>query len=127
MKHFLRALGLVILLSATQSCGVPSFNKTLIVTGESLDGIGKQFVQVAEIYKTGCDVTKTIDPKNCAKFRSFGTEFQKAYPLNVKLWEAARSASDSATEKKVADVVTNLATSLSEFAVAVVATYDGGK
>jgi len=109
------------------SCATFGFGKSLIVTGESLKALGEQFVQVAGIYKQGCDlvVPRTIQQPQCAAFRTFGTHFQKSFPLTVQLWEAARSGNDQAMQGKIEDVIVDLATALSSFAVAVIQA--GGK
>lgn len=106
-------------------CSTLGFGKTLIVTGETLKGVGSQFTVVAATYKQGCDVTKAIAQSQCQAFRSFGQHFQKSYPLTVQLWEAARSANDKAMQDKVEEVIVDLATALTQFAVAVIPT--GGK
>lgn len=105
------------------ACG--SIGKTLVVSGESLKGIGAEFIQVAAIYKEGCDVTKVIPAAQCAKFRAFGLHFQKSYPLVVQLWEVARSAQDVAAQDRIILVVLDLAKNLSSFAVSAVATLGG--
>ena len=102
-----------------------SASRSLVVTGESLRGIGNEFVQVATIYKQGCDVTKIIAQPHCQKFRTFGEQFQKSFPLAVQLWEAARSANDSIMQDKITKLITGLATDLSEFAVLAIQNYGG--
>lgn len=114
---------LIVLLLLAASCA--SMGKTLVVTGESLKGIGTEFIQVAAIYKQGCDVARTIALDQCVGFRAFGQQFQKSYPLAIQLWEAARSAGDVAAQDKITAVVSELAASLSTFAVQVVSTYGG--
>ena len=98
---------------------------SLVVTGEALKGIGNQFVEVSAVYKGGCDVTKVIAPSTCAEYRQFGEKFQKVFPLNVKLWEAARSANDVASQDKISSVIADLAASLSAFSISVIQTFGG--
>jgi len=102
-----------------------SASRGLVVTGETLKGIGNEFIQVAAVYKQGCDITKVIAQSHCQSFRSFGEQFQKSFPMAVQLWEAARSASDAAAQDKISDVVSSLAVSLSDFAVIAMQTYGG--
>jgi len=121
MKH----LKLILLAFLITSCAATT---SLVVTGESLKGVGNEFVVVARVYKEGCDLTKTIPPSQCAKFTAFGKEFQKAYPLTIQLWEAARTANDAAAQEQLDKLVVQLAADLSAFAVAVIKTYgEGGK
>lgn len=122
MKHIIM-VGLTTLIFVVSSCA--SLGKTLVITGTTLKGVGTEFVQIAAVYKQGCDVEKTIKPEQCASFRAFGQQFQKSYPLAVQLWEAARSAGDTAAQGQVEAVVAELATSLSVFAVQVISTYGG--
>lgn len=114
-------LSICLLLSACSSA-----SQSLVITGETLKGLGNEFVQVATIYKQGCDESKTIKPEDCQRFRSFGQQFQKSYPLAVQLWEAARSASDLNTQKKVNELITQLTADLSAFAVSVISTHSAG-
>ena len=122
MKKYLRLLVVAFALS-----GCSSGQQALVITGESLKGVALEFVQVGNVYKTGCDVTKVIAPSSCADFRTFGQRFQQSFPLAVQLWEAARSATDTAAQEKVSAVITEMASSLSSFAINAIATFQGGK
>ena len=120
MRFYKNMFGVTALLLLT---GCATFNfgfgKTLEVTGETLDATGKTFVKVAGVYKQGCDVAvpRTIQQPQCAAFKTFGTHFQKSYPLAVQLWEAARSASDNDMKEDVEDIIVDLTSKLTEFAV----------
>jgi hypothetical protein len=119
MRVRMSGLSLALLLLVA-GCSVFSFGKTLIVTGTSLKGIGDQFVTISATYKQGCDVTKTIPQSQCKAFRAFGEHFQKSFPLTQQLWEAARSANDKVMQDKVEEIVVDLATALTQFAVQVI-------
>jgi predicted small secreted protein len=101
-------------------CSTFGFGKTLIVTGTSLQGIGSEFVQVAAVYKKGCDVDKSIPASQCNSFRAFGEKFQKSFPLTVQLWEVARSTNDKAMQGNIEEVIVDLASALSAFAIQVI-------
>lgn len=113
-KPFAWSLFLAVLLSIS-ACG----GSSLVVSGEALKASGTQFVQVAAAYKNGCDVAKTIAPKDCAAFRTFGEQFQKSFPLSVQLWEVARATNDGATEKSATEIITDLVSRLTAFAITV--------
>lgn len=113
------------LLVFTVGCSMLTAQKSLIVTGETLRGMGNEFTAVAGQFKQGCDVTKTIKPADCQKFKEFGLQFQKAYPNTVALWEAARSAQDKAATEKMDVVINDLAQQLSDFAMMLLTTYGG--
>lgn len=120
------AIGLALAMLLSIAGCATSFNRTLLVSGETLKGIGSEFVVVADVYKQGCDVTKTIKPDRCASFRKFGEEFQRDYPLAVKLWEVARVANDLSARDSVEGIIANLAAQLSAFASSVFVA-QGGK
>lgn len=122
MKILVLALALLI-----GGCAAMSREQALVVTGESLKAVGTEFVDVAGMYKNGCDVTKVIKPADCQAFRVFGEKFQRSYPVAVKLWESARTANDSATQSETEKVVRQLAADLSAFAVLMIQAYGGGK
>lgn len=85
----------LLLLSLQIGCGASA----LVVSGETLKASAEQFVKLGPIYKQGCDVTKTIAQSECQKFRSFGEQFQKSYPISRQLWEAARATNDPTTQE----------------------------
>jgi hypothetical protein len=97
--------------------GCSTFSKSIAVTGESLDATGRQFVQVAALYKDGCDVKKTIAPDECKKFADFGRNFQKVFPTAVGLWKSARAAGDSTTQQALESKLGELAGALSQFSI----------
>lgn len=116
----MRPIRYVVMILLLSGCSMLGFGKSLVVTGESLKGVGNEFVQVSAVYKKGCDVDKTIAQPQCQNFRTFGEKFQKTFPLTVQLWEAARASNDKNMQGKVEEVIVDLATALSEFAVAVI-------
>jgi len=83
----------------------------LVTSGETLDAVGKQFVSVSAMYKVGCDSGR-IKPADCTAYRKFGEKFKVSYPLAVSLWESARAANDSASEKAARDAILQLSTEL---------------
>ena len=118
--HFLITLALVVTFTGCAGTG-----RALVASGEGLKTLGNEFVVVAEQFKRGCDVTKTLTPAQCAKFRDFGENFKKVYPLTIRLWESARQAGDAASEKKARDVITSLSSSLAALAVEAFGTFGG--
>lgn len=106
------AVGLVFL-SLT---GCATFYKTLFVSGVSLAELGKQFIAVSEQVTAGC-VAKSIPVPVCERYRVFGVQFKKVYPLTVGLWEAARAAGDVKAKNKAEAVMEQLATDLSKLTI----------
>lgn len=98
--------------------------KGFTVTGESLKGVGEEFIAVSAVYKSGCDAGQ-IAPADCAKYRDFGVKFKQQYPLAIALWESARVANDGAAEKQTREAIVKLATELSVLAVQAYAAFGG--
>ena len=106
---------LILLLVPLLLIGCASGTKALIVSGESLDATGKQFVQVAALYSDLLD-KGMVTAEQYRRWRIFGQHFQFAYPKAVQLWRDARAANDVAAEKRAAALVQSLATDLAVFA-----------
>lgn len=123
MKNTIYAALFGLLLSS--GCGTMTFGKSMVITGESLKAIGTNFVAVGARFKEGCDVTKKIPQSQCQDFRQFGLKFQGAYPSSVLIWETARKFNDDTMQGDVEEIITDLATKLSEFALQVGLTIGG--
>ena len=106
------AVGLVFL----SFTGCATFYKTLLVSGVSLAELGKQFVAVSEQITAGC-IAYAIPVPTCERYRVFGTQFKKIYPVTVGLWEAARASGDTKAKNKAEAVMEQLATDLSKLTV----------
>jgi hypothetical protein len=89
----------------------------LRVSGEAGADAGDQFVQVAKVFKDGCDVTHSIDPAKCATFRTFGLKFKSLYPHANALWHAAADANDVAATGHARDVILSLASELTKITI----------
>lgn len=109
------------------ACGA-STHKALMTSGETLKASGQQFQTVAAAYVTGCKAG-TILPGQCAQFRAFGLQFERAFPLAVELWTIAAEANDRASVTKAQDMIAGLVGQLSLFTVQVLGAYvpAGGK
>lgn len=107
--------------------GCSTFQTSLVVSGESLKAVGKEFVEVAKLYKQGCDVDKVIKQPDCQSFKQFGLKFKQSYPISISVWETARAAGDVDTANSAARSITNLAAEMSKLAVHAYTVYGGGK
>lgn len=85
---------LMILMSACQTA------KPFVVSGESLDTLGKEFVSTARIYNRLFD-ERIVTSDQYRKWADFAVKFQKVYPIAVNSWKSARLANDKAAEQKV--------------------------
>lgn len=124
MKRF-AALTIAVLLLA--GCGATNLYKGLLVSGDSVKGVGEQFEATAKVYKNGCEVTITISKADCEKFRIFGENFKKIYPTTADLWDTARRAGDAAVEKKTRDVIAQLASELTALGLQAYGAFGGSK
>lgn len=106
----------VLLLALVMLTGCSTFSKSLVVSGTSLATLGDQFAQVSAQVTAGCD-SKVIPQSVCDKYRVFGENFKKTYPITVGLWKAARDAGDKAAQSKAEDVIRQLSVSLSAIAI----------
>lgn len=88
--------------------------KPFVVSGETLDAVGKQFISVANLYNTLLD-TKQVSPETYKKWAAFAVHFKVAYPVAVSTWKNARAANDQGLEKKNAELIQTLVKQLSEF------------
>ena len=89
--------------------------KPFFVSGVSLEVVGDQFAAVSEQITVGCE-RRVITPSTCERYRVFGENFKKSYPLAVGVWQAARKANDKGMQGKAEDVVRQLSTDLSKLA-----------
>ena len=104
------------LLVSLTGCNAMSYTKSLCVTGVSLEVLADQFEQVSIQVTAGC--TQQAIPKiTCDRYRVFGENFKRTYPLTVGLWQAANKAGDAASQRKAEAVAKSLAVDLSKLAV----------
>jgi predicted small secreted protein len=83
-----------------------------VVTGESLDSVGKAFVTVGQTYNRELDA-KRVTPEQYRDWAVFARKFQQAYPSSVQLWKSAVAVNDAALTKKTNEIITSLVTELS--------------
>lgn len=85
-----RALILVCLLLST-ACASTTPTQALLVSGDALDLVGTQFVQVGTLYNQLLDA-KLVTPAQYQAWATFATRFKSAYPTAVTAWKTARAA-----------------------------------
>lgn len=105
-------LGLVALM--LQACSSCSPTTRLVITGESLIGLGDQFVATSQLMDIGLDA-KTITKEQYKTWSTFGKRFQQVYPVAVQLWDSSRAVGDTVTEGHAAEILTTLTAELAEF------------
>ena len=96
--------------------------KSLFVSAVSLEAVGVQFHAVSEQVTQGCE-KRVITVQTCERYRVFGENFKRAYPLAVGVWKAARTADDTASQEKAEDVVRALARDLAKLTAEALASF----
>lgn len=104
-------IGLAVILLLTTGCA-----SALIRSGETLDAIGRQFVTVGNHWNMLLE-SKQITPAQYEEWAVFARDFQRAYPLAVDVWKAARMTGDKAAEDRMGEAITLLATKLTPLAI----------
>jgi hypothetical protein len=101
----------------------------LVITGETLAGIGDQFANVGDVYKVQCTPAVTVAELSgfCSSFKTFGPQFQAAYPLAVKTFKAAAAAKDLAAAQGAESTILSLSTQLTAIAGQALAVMKKGK
>lgn len=125
MKRLL-ILPLLLLLTA---CTTASTQTGLAASGQTLIGVGVQFVNVASVYTQHCKAVVPTDASAkqfCDGFRVFGPKFQQSYPLAVQTWKAATAANNTQAAQGAEATILGLAADLSTIALQA-ATAFGGK
>lgn len=89
-----------------------------VVTGESLDALGKTFVTVGQAYNKGLDA-KTVTVEQYRTWAEYAKKFQQAYPAAVQLWKSSVAVNDAALTKQSSAIVTGLVTELAKVATVV--------
>ena len=113
---------LIVLVLASACASTTGF----LVTGESLDAVGKAFVQVGTVYNAQLDA-KTITPAQYKTWATFAAKFKQAYPSGVQLWKSSVTVNDAALQKQSTAIVTALVTELAKLGAVVGVQVYGGK
>ena len=101
-------------------CSMANTQTGLAASGQSLIGVGTQFVSVANVYGVQCKppaVPAGDILKFCTAFRDFGPRFQATYPVAVQAWKTAVKANDTAAAQGAEAAILTLATDLSALAL----------
>lgn len=123
----MKTLALAFSLCLLAGCAAKTTQTGLALTGQSLVGVGSQFVAAGRVYTAQC-VPAPVDPKLvpfCAGFKDFAPKFQQAYPQAVATWRAAVAGNDAAKAKGAEAAVLQLSTDLAVIAGQVLAQMGG--
>lgn len=106
---------LVVLLVLATACASQT---GFIVTAESLDSLGKQFVAVGEAYNKALDAKK-ITVEEYRAWADFAKKFKTSYPIAVEGWKSGVRINDAALQKSSVALISGLVGELGRFAITV--------
>lgn len=118
MRKSCLVLALAVALLAT-GCAATQTQQGLVVSGQSLIGVGNTFVAVGASYTANC-LPSPKDAKLaafCSGFKQFAPKFQTAYPQAVDAWEVARKANDASKAQDATAVILQLSADLTALAI----------
>ncbi len=118
----MKSLAVILVVAiALVGCSATTTQTGLATTGQALIGVGNTFVTVGQAYNVIClpTVKEPKLTKFCTGFRDFAPKFQKAYPVAVDAWNAARRANDAAKANDAVAVVLGLTADLTALSLQV--------
>ena len=115
-------LALVLVLST--ACAGLTVGKSLIVSGEALDELGKTFVQTGHFYDDLLD-RKIVTVEEYRAWAKFANAFRDQYPNVVAVWKLAKASRDEEGRLRVEKVIGGLRSELMRFALSAAAKIGG--
>lgn len=125
MSRLRRVLLALLLGAAVAGCAALGGDRTLLVTGETLDAVGQQFVRTGQLYNRLLD-EKLISEEQYREWARFAKRFQVAYPVAVDLWKEARVSTSVEDERRALEVVLTLKNQLLTFVLGLQRQLAGG-
>jgi len=107
-----RKLSLVLVLAfVLAACGG---GRQLVVTGETLDSMGKQFVSTAQMYNSLHD-QQLISDAEYRVWADFARYFKTVYPATVDMWQEAARQPDAEGTQEIIRIIQNMKNRLLEY------------
>ena len=103
-------IGLVLVACASQT--------GFVITAESLNSIGQQFVAVGTAYNQALDAKK-ITVEDYRAWAEFAKKFKTSYPIAVEGWKSGVKINDAALQKSSVALISSLVGELGKFALTV--------
>mgnify|MGYP001603861214 CR=1 FL=1 len=113
MRPSMRA-AVTMIVMALLLAGCAGQGKAVILTGEGLDALGKQFVSTAHTYNLLLAANK-ITPEEYRAWAVFAQHFKLTYPAVVESW---KKASDAKSAQEAADALLTLKSGLVAYVIA---------
>lgn len=111
------ALALVVLLAVACATGAPP-RDPLVLTGETIEAVGKKFLETATLYDT-LYRAKKVTEADYDRWRAFVPEFQKGYATAFRTWTEAVRTKDAGSAQRAAAIVDSLRVQILELALGV--------
>lgn len=86
----------------------------VLVSGQTVDTLGDQFIITAQLMKAGHDAG-TVDDDTYHSWQVFGEKFKATYHLAVQLWIAAADTRDAGMVAQVGSIIAQLGSELGQF------------
>ena len=103
---------LVVLVFAISACAM--FDKSLVVTGESINTVGQQFVATGQAMNRALDA-KQVTVEQYRSWAKFAHSFQATYPKLVEGWKVAVRSNDAVKQKEIGQAIVALSTELVQY------------
>lgn len=101
----------ILILALLVATGCASGRQAIVVSGESLDQLGKTFVATGKQWNDLYDA-KLVTADQYREWATFATWFKVAYPETVKMWKTARASHDAKGTQAVEDTIAKMAAEL---------------
>lgn len=122
-RRRLSTISLIILLAlGVAACTTAS----LLVTGETLDALGQQFVETGKVFDALYE-QRTITAKDYQAWADFAKSFKAYYPQAIGLWKAAKASKDQEGLAQAESIIRHLRTQLLLFVTRAATHMKGGK
>lgn len=96
---------------ALSSC---AHRQALIVTGDTLESLGDQFLATAALFNAALE-KEDITREQYDTFKEFALKFKVVYPAAVHLWELAVISNDALLQQRVLAMIGDLVEPLAKF------------
>ena len=108
---------LIVLALLLAGCSAATMQTGLATSGQTLVGVGNQFIAVAKVYEANCKpAPQPRLEKFCTEFAKYAPQFQQNYPLAVQAYKAAVRANDASKAKDANALILQLSTDMAVIA-----------
>jgi len=110
-RKYVQIFVLGVVVASLAACGG---GRQLVITGETLDSMGKQFVTTANMYNSLHDQGQITDDEYRA-WAEFARYFKVVYPATVDMWQEAARQPDAEGTREIIRIIQNMKNRLFEY------------